>query len=441
MKKRLLVVALNEFNKELLEEVAERYSLPNIKRILDLNVVETHAPDLYESRYLEPWCQWVSIHTGTPAASHKIRNLGDVPNLGEKQLWESLSDSGITSGVWSALNARMGEAPNCKFFLPDPWTFSETATPKELNRVLNFPRFVAKNRLSPYKPKAFSTFMSFLLPFIRRPKMVGKLIRMAPRVLKRLVATPEPYVLFAITEYFSTQLFIEYKRRFDPQFSIIYLNTLAHIQHYYWQKDSIPENERFRYGFGLVDEMLGCLLDQRQPGEDIVVLNAMQQANSNDEPNWSGYRPIDQTQFLDSIGIRPARIEELMTIEAHLFFDKELECDLACQKLNDITVDGKPFFFVEKDKHNPCKFFYRTDYFADIPNTAVLKYENGEFPFFDYFKSLGVRTGYHQQIGHAITSLDWPQETFVNYELFDRIHEFFKVDPSLNRSPSELPAV
>lgn len=47
MKKRLLVVALNEFNKELLEEVAERYSLPNVKRILDLNVVETHAPDLY----------------------------------------------------------------------------------------------------------------------------------------------------------------------------------------------------------------------------------------------------------------------------------------------------------------------------------------------------------------------------------------------------------
>jgi hypothetical protein len=35
MKKRLLVVALNEFNKELLEEVAERYALPNIKRILD----------------------------------------------------------------------------------------------------------------------------------------------------------------------------------------------------------------------------------------------------------------------------------------------------------------------------------------------------------------------------------------------------------------------
>jgi hypothetical protein len=130
-----------------------------------------------------------------------------------------------------------------------------------------------------------------------------------------------------------------------------------------------------------------------------------------------------------------------MTIEAHLFFNRELERDLACQKLNDITVDGKPFFFVEKDKHNPCKFFYRPDYFADIPNTAVLKYENGEFPFFDYFKSLGVRTGYHQQIGHAITSLDWPQETFINYELFDRFHEFFKVDSSLNRSPSELPAV
>jgi hypothetical protein len=197
MKKRLLVVALNEFNKELLEEVAERYSLPNIKRILDLNVIETHAPDLYESRYLEPWCQWVSIHTGPPAASHKIRNLGDVPNLGEKQLWESLSDSGITSGVWSALNARMGEAPNCKFFLPDPWTFSETDTPNEPNRILNLPRFVAKNRLSPYKPKAFSAFMSFLVPFIRRPKMVGQLIRRAPQVLKRLAATPEPYVLLS----------------------------------------------------------------------------------------------------------------------------------------------------------------------------------------------------------------------------------------------------
>src|ERR1700675_2023046 len=108
--KNVMIIELNEFNVELLSNAAAQVSLPTISKILALPRSSYKTPDRYNSGYLEPWVQWVSIHTGTPSSQHKIKNLGDVPNLAEDQIWERWSKRGLTSIVWGVMNGNRRNA-------------------------------------------------------------------------------------------------------------------------------------------------------------------------------------------------------------------------------------------------------------------------------------------------------------------------------------------
>jgi hypothetical protein len=64
MKAKLFLFALNEFNRELLENAANTWNLKNIKKILKFNYSQSITQDTYESDFLEPWVQWVSVQSG-----------------------------------------------------------------------------------------------------------------------------------------------------------------------------------------------------------------------------------------------------------------------------------------------------------------------------------------------------------------------------------------
>jgi hypothetical protein len=105
MKKNILLLELNEFNRELLEAGARNSEFLNIKWLFTLNQTQTTTEDTIESDRLDPWVQWVSVHTGKPSTEHKIKHLGDIPDLAAPQIWETLSAKGITTDVWGSLNA------------------------------------------------------------------------------------------------------------------------------------------------------------------------------------------------------------------------------------------------------------------------------------------------------------------------------------------------
>ena len=77
--KNMLVIELNEFNRDLIDSVARRLGLRHLRTILDWQYTRTWTEDQYDSGFLEPWAQWVSVHTGVPTSDHSVKNLGDVP--------------------------------------------------------------------------------------------------------------------------------------------------------------------------------------------------------------------------------------------------------------------------------------------------------------------------------------------------------------------------
>ena len=136
MPDKLTFIALNEFNRELLKAVSELLPKDNyLSRLMDLKLVESTTDDTLDSDFLEPWVQWVSIQTGTPATVHGIKNLGDIPNLNHPQIWELLSKDGKSCDNWGATNTSQGAANYCKFLIPDPWLLD---APPFLNKFRKF---------------------------------------------------------------------------------------------------------------------------------------------------------------------------------------------------------------------------------------------------------------------------------------------------------------
>ena len=74
--RKLVLVALNEFDPAFFRFATSRAELPGIERLLGSQHSNTWTHDEVEKRGLDPWVQWVSIHTGSDSADHKIKHLG-----------------------------------------------------------------------------------------------------------------------------------------------------------------------------------------------------------------------------------------------------------------------------------------------------------------------------------------------------------------------------
>jgi hypothetical protein len=61
--------------------------LPNFERFY--NEAEVHETEADErAPNLEPWIQWITVHTGIPYRDHGIQRLGDGHELNEPSLWD-----------------------------------------------------------------------------------------------------------------------------------------------------------------------------------------------------------------------------------------------------------------------------------------------------------------------------------------------------------------
>ena len=114
----VILLEFNELCPTLLQGFIERGGLPSFQRLHDASQV--FITDAGESPpNLEPWIQWVTVHSGMPYADHGIFHLGDGRNLKDKCVAELLSDAGVPVGVFGSMNTNYTRLNG--YFIPDPW--------------------------------------------------------------------------------------------------------------------------------------------------------------------------------------------------------------------------------------------------------------------------------------------------------------------------------
>ncbi|MCS5712454.1 hypothetical protein [Candidatus Berkiella aquae] len=422
--KNVLIVELNEFNTDIIQSAVNQYSLPALAKIWRFPKVHYKSPDRYNSGYLEPWVQWVSIHSATPSSEHRIKHLGDVPDLTFKQCWEVLSDYGISMGVWGVMNGACQSAKQVPFFLPDPWTFTEAAKPTALNNLLELPRYVAKN----YQHLSKMTLLKKawkLFAFIATSRQGSAIFKEVFALIKSLIKHGKHhYVFISFFDYISTLLFSEYKKKYNPRVSILFLNSLAHIQHHHWHDGPEKVTPEILHGLQQIDRLFAHLL-KTFPHDAIVVHNGLSQMNTNHEKPWVLYRQKDPAAFLKALGLPIVRVEQHMTHDGHVFFTNAKDCDDAFTALRNATIAEKSLFHVEKNAHDDCKLFYQLKFTDMLPDKNItFTFQEKEYAFFSYFDEIVTRTGRHIPMGTIFSdTLVFPDQLY-NHEFNQYLYHY-----------------
>ena len=421
-KKRLLIIELNEFNEELLLNGVKKYRLKNINKFLELKSSKTISVDETEHHGLDPWVQWVSIHTGVPHEKHKITHLADISKLVFPQIWEKIGELGLSSGIWGAMNASLNKAKGCCFFLPDPWTFTEKAIPAKLNNFLALPRFYSTNYLSISFRKLFRNFFKLIFFIFFQFNMTNLFKDIFFSLKCFFLIGLNSNLIFSLFDLISTRVFVDYKRKYDPNLSIIFLNCLAHAQHKVWGKDYL--NKNITVTLKVVDRILGIIFNKLSDKEALIIINGLSQKNV-DGLKYCVYRQRDPKKFINLLSIKYNFLEQCMTSESHVIYHSISDKEKAYCILSEATINGEKLFHVEKNKEEEKKVFLQIDYFKPIKKGTKFALNGVHYDFYDYFSLLGERTGSHIPNGKAYYKNIDIKDNIYNHDLFSEIINFF----------------
>lgn len=419
----MLLIELNEFSSALLERATASGAFPAIAEVLAMQHARTVAVETEERHGLDPWVQWVSIHTGVPAEQHGIMHLGDAPLLRHKQLWECLAERGQRVGVWGCMNARYVELKGCDFFFPDPWTFTEPAWPAELNQFLALPRYYAKHYLD-LKPwplvKAGASTLWFLLKQL--PTLLPHSVFMISSLFR---AGFNSATLFALFDLVNALCFRACRRRHGSDVAVVFLNCMAHFQHHRWRPGERLHADELAF-FRILDRTLAVLLDCASEGEPVLVANAFSQVNTAERGEVL-YRQRDPESFFTLLGLpRGHRVEQLMTNDTQLIFASEADREAAEQLIASLHVIGQPAFQVDRKERDPLSLFCQFIVWDPIPPGSRLEGADGfAVDFYSCFQDVTVRTGSHVREGDLYyRNMHFP-ERLDNFGIFHGVLAHF----------------
>jgi len=416
----MLIIELNEFCPKYLAENAEKLNLENIKKILKFNHSSTISPEKKEFEGLDPWVQWVSIHNGISFAKHGIKNLGQNNKDSIEQIWNSLSyKKNITWIVHGAINSRKGSDKGCISYFPDPWSSEEKASSRELNDLLELPRYISKNYLSLnyfiVLKKSIKTFRFFI-----RRKNLNLLYKTLLKLFQSIINPGiNIHTLTSILDYVLVLYFVKEKNNANPNLSIIFLNHIAHLQHHFWI-ESQNIHPQMIHGMRLCDEIIKLLLNSvKDKNEKILLINALKQKRS-DKNGIQVYRQKNPLFLLNILGIKNVTVEQNMTNDGTLIFKSISETKKAFDILKKCHLNtGEKLFRVETVAIK--KIFIKLNLNHLISKDVLIISGKKSIPFYDLFKNLS-RTGSHIPQGDIFSKNMQLPSMIENHE----IHEYIK---------------
>lgn len=400
--KSLVLLELNEINFGIVSAYLEQgATLPNFSRIIDNGFVNSFSESEYSQ--LEPWIQWPSIHTGKTFSEHKIFRLGDISKYEGSQLFEEIERRGYSVGSLSAMNAA-NRLDKPAFFIPDPWTntppdgsFLSRALTKATSQTVNDN---TSGRIT-LRSVIHLVVGSVVLISVTRYLWLAK---------KLFWALRKPWRRAMFLDLLLTEYFLGLVKRRKPEFSTLFLNAGAHIQHHYMLSSPIFKSSKFQNPKWYVedgadpllevyqqyDEMIGRLVSP--PETRYIIATGLSQKPC-DKPIFY-YRLNDHAAFLKRVGIAFRSVEPRMTRDFLLGFDDDSARDIAFRKLNALTINGV-HLFGQLDRRSK-EIFVTMDYPMEITKQTFLdKNEFLDVPFRlgNHVNFVAIKNGEHQGTG------------------------------------------
>lgn len=413
MKTSVILIEFNELTPSLMHRFIGKGKLPNFQRLCnESHVFVTDAEE--KSPYLEPWIQWVTVHSGLSRADHHILHLSEGHKLQQQCIWDLLSAVGFRVWICGSMNVRY-DSPLNGYILPDPWTAAAAPYPDSLLPYFKFIRanvIEHTNERIPLSHVEYFKFMKFMLSH-------GLSVSTVRAIVRQIVSETtgkHRWKRAIILDNLQFDLFKNVFKKVNPQFSVFFSNSTAHFQHMYWrsmepdlfkEQPTWQEKAEFEgailFGYREMDKLIGRLFELIDESTTLIFCTALSQQpclKYEDQGGKSFYRPRDFASLLNIAGITTClTVSPVMSEQFHLYFENEQDASEAEQRLLVLRIEGRNAMTVHRDG---TAIFGGCAVFEKLPPDAILSIgDSGRaMPFFDiFYKVEGVKSGMHHPDG------------------------------------------
>jgi hypothetical protein len=401
--KQLIFLELNEINFDIVKSyINAGKSLPGFKKIIDGNFITTSSENSYD--LLEPWIQWASVHTGKTFIQHNLFRLGDVESSNQKQIFENIESKGFSVGAISPMNTK-NNLKKPAFFIPDPWT--KTHPDKSFVSKMTYD-FLSQTVNDNSRDKITLKSILYLIATILLCLNIKDQWRL---FLYALSCIKYKYrkALFLDKVLFKIFFFLQKKKK--PNFSTIFLNGGAHIQHHYFFNSSLFQNKKnpsWYLDFKLdpildmlftYDEIIEDLL--REKNTEILIATGLSQKPYDQSKFY--YRLKNHEDFLKTLDISFDRVFPRMTRDFLVLFDNHSEASNCFNKLDSLLVNGKTKLFNELDLKDK-KLFATLSFPEEINNETYIHVKDKKRFIKKDVSFVALKNGMHQDKGFAYFS-------------------------------------
>lgn len=394
---KLILLSFNELNFNLIRHYLKKKKYKNFSKIIN-KINSTRSEREYQ--LLEPWIQWVSIYTGKKAKEHKIFRLGDITNFKGQTIFDQISKK-FSIGAVSPMNIN-NNLKNPGYFIPDPWT--NTSSDKsfwsnKIHQVLSF--FVKNNTRKSFSIKNYFYLLIIVIKFINLKNFYLYFF---------LLLTSVKYkwrkALFLDLLLNDIHLKLLIKKKVD--FSNLFLNSFAHIQHHYFLFSPAIVNTKFQipswyknYGkkdplkdaIFIFDRILGDYLSIKEC--KLIVATGLTQVPYDTLKFY--YRLKNHNLFFEKFKIKFSKVVELMSRDFFLYFDNNFIAKNAAKIITDISLNNIKIFKVDNRGNN---LFITLTYPNEITSKDNIYYNNFNYlNLKDYVSFVAIKNGMHSGEG------------------------------------------
>jgi len=413
VKSPVLMLELNELCPPIIERMMAAGELPNFKALhTDSDVYVTYTDD----PSLEPWVQWVTLHTGQTEDVHRAKELDEGHLIKTERLWDKLAAQGLTSVIFGSMNGDTSR-PDKVFLVPDPWSAGVKATDPAYQGFHNFINYQVTEHTNPEaKPSVgdMAKFVSFLLSHGLKMSTISGALK---QITQEKTASKDLHWRRAIIlDKLMWDVFESTYKKQQPDFATYFANSTAFIQHRYWRHmepeayEVKPSDEHMQsYGDAVedsyreMDKIVGRAMKLVGSTGRIVFSTALSQEANTRYEHIGGkfvHRPRNFGELFDWLGApAPVSFEPVMTHEAWATYDSAEKADAAEAALNNIQSNGKTIMDWKRDGN---RVFFCSGLISEVEEDFEVKHGvTGELIRFDkLFMSIGqVNNSQHNRHG------------------------------------------
>ncbi len=416
---KLIFWEVNEINFDYVNYYIEQGKLENWKKFIDEHgLFTTVSEKKYEE--LEPWIQWPTIRTGLDYAEHKVFRLGDIEGSSIKQHWELLEEKGFSVAALSPINGA-NNTKNSPFWIPDPWVDTKISGEGFIQRIAKAVK-QAVNDNSEEKLEA-STIIAILEGLLTKTQLSSwpQYISGVFGALKK-----QHWSKAIVLDRLLADVFIYLWKKHQPDFSTLFLNSGAHIQHHYMCSSAAYNGEAKNPTWYIAEdkdplleilELYDTILGELNSIKNtrLMISIGLQQVPY-EKPTFY-WRIKEHSKFLNKLGVKHKNVEPRMTRDFLIKFENSEDLKNAELILSKVTSKDGIKMFEEIDNKGGDLFVTLT-YPDNIDDDFSIFVDDNEFK--DFKKDIvfvAIKNGHHDTLGYYLDSYRKPNELEANIPL------------------------